>query len=372
MKLEPFRMERMQSVWENQVRYNLSESGVHPMRVADLDTDVGDVLLGYPQSTGPAALRELITGLYPGSSADQVIVATGTAEANYISMWSLVEPGDQVVMLLPNYMQSWGIAKTLGAEIVPVWLSPTDGRWAPDLAELESAVTRGTKFVAVCNPNNPTGAVLTEAEMNTIGKIADKVGAWVIADEVYRGAEVSGVTSPTFHGRYERTLVTSGLSKAYGLPGLRVGWVVGPQDKIADLWSYKDYTTIGIGAVSVRLAQAALEPTRHGRILERTRSVIRKQLPIIEKWAHRQEVFELISPLAGAIVYMKYDLNIGSLDLIDRLREEKSVLIVPGEHFDMGHFVRIGFGGPVEELEKGLSLFGELLSQIRSEVGTPG
>jgi aspartate/methionine/tyrosine aminotransferase len=370
MKLEPFRMERMQSVWENQVKYNLSESGVHPMQVADLDTELGDVLLGYPQSNGPLELRERVTGLYPGSNPDNVLVTTGTAEANYISMWNLIEPGDEVVVMLPNYMQIWGLARTLGAKVVPAWLREADGRWAPDLDALAESVSVRTRLIAVCNPNNPTGGILTEGEMDHICEVAAKVGAWVVADEVYRGAELSGETSPTFYGRYDRLLVTSGLSKAYALPGLRIGWVVGPEDRIADLWSYKDYTTIGPGPMSVRLAEAALEPDRHARILERTRGILREQLPVIETWADQQESLEMISPLAGAIAYLKYDLEMGSLELCERLRRDKSVLIVPGEHFQMEGFLRIGYGGPIEELNRGLSLLGELFAEIRAALGT--
>ena len=371
MKLEPFRMERMQSVWENRVAHNLSESGVHPLQVSDLETDLQDVRLGYPQSNGPAELRELISRLYSDCTPDNVLVTTGTAEANHISIWALVEPGDQVAVMLPNYMQIWGLASTLGAEVLPLWLRETAGRWAPDFDALQRTLTDRTRLIAVCNPNNPTGGVFTEGEMNTVCELAEKVGAWVVVDEVYRGAELSGETSPSFYGRYDKLLVTSGLSKAYGLPGLRIGWVAGPSKQIAELWSYKDYTTIGPGPVSVRLAEAALEPQRHAKILERTRSVLKKQLPIIENWAKDQGVFELIPPLAGAIVYLKYNLDIDSLDLVERLRQEKSVLIVPGEHFHMERYLRIGYGGPVEDLEEGLALFGELLDTIRAEVGLP-
>ena len=121
MKIEQFELERSQSIWENRVRYNLSESGVHPMLVSDLtDENLGDERLGYPQTNGTIPLRERISAIYPGSSADSILVTSGTAEANYLSTWSLVEPGDEVLVLVPNYMQIWGIARALGGDVKPL------------------------------------------------------------------------------------------------------------------------------------------------------------------------------------------------------------------------------------------------------------
>jgi hypothetical protein len=375
MKIETFEMERMQSTWENQVKFNLSESGVHPLRLAELVSpdELREELLGYPQSNGTPELRERVSDLYPGSDPAQVLVTNGTAEANFLSVWSLVEPGDEVVVMLPNYMQIWGLARSLGATARPFPLREEKTRWAPDLEALRRAVGARTKLIAVCNPNNPTGAVLSEDEMRTICKLAGEVGAWLLADEVYQGAELSGETSPTFWGWYDRLLVTSGLSKAYGLPGLRIGWIVGPAEKIAALWSYKDYTTIGQGALSDRLARVALEPARRHQILERTRGIVRRQFPVIEKWARGHgELFDFHAPLAGAIVYLRYSLPVGSTALIERLRDEKSVLIVPGDQFGMDRYLRIGYGAEPQVLAQGLGLFSDLLASVRAEVGTPG
>ncbi|MDA2924943.1 aminotransferase class I/II-fold pyridoxal phosphate-dependent enzyme [Acidobacteria bacterium AH-259-L09] len=366
MRIEVFELEREQSTWENLVKYNLAESGVQPMRVGDLlPDDLREECLGYPQTNGSVKLRKRISTLYPGGDVDQVMVTNGTAEANYVSVWNLVEPQDEVVMMLPNYMQIWGIARSLGAEVKPWSLQQVDGRWAPDLEELEGLISDRTRLIALCNPNNPTGAVLTQDEMGAICKLASRVGAWILSDEVYQGAELSGQTTPSFYGRYDRLLVNCGLSKAYGLPGLRIGWTVGPPEKIAQLWSYKDYTTIGPGILSDRLACAALEPARRQKILERTREIIRSQLPIIQDWAKQHgELFSMIPPRAGAIVYLKYDLAVNSSVLCRRVRDEKSVLIVPGDHFGMDHFVRIGYGGEPDILQKGLSLFSEVLESV--------
>lgn len=370
MKIVPFEMERMQSTWENRVRFNLSESGVHPLTLGELlsGEDLTEELLGYPQSNGTVELREKVSDLYPGSDPDQVLVTSGAAEANFIGTWSLVEPSDEVVVLLPNYMQIPGLVESLGARLKPVWLRE-ENRWGIDLDELKRAITPKTRLIAVCNPNNPTGAILGEDEMRALSKLAGGVGAWILADEVYQGAELSGEPSATFWGWYDRLLVTGGLSKAYGLPGLRIGWVVGPADKIADLWGYKDYTTIAPGALSEKLARLALEPARRHRILERTRDVLKRQLPVVEAWARDQGIFHFHSPRAGAIFYPRYALEVGSTALVERLRDEKSVLVVPGDHFGMDHYLRIGYGAERPVLERGLALFSELLEAVRTEVG---
>jgi hypothetical protein len=370
MRFETFEMERMQSTWENRVRYNLSESGVKPINLGELvdPSTLKDTALGYPQTNGSIELREVISDLYPGSDAENVVVTNGTAEANFVSVLNLVEPADHVVVMLPNYMQIWGLARSLGANVEPLWLRE-ETKWAPDLDELARVVTDKTKLIAICNPNNPTGAVLSEDDMREICKIGGKVGAWILSDEVYQGAEHGEEPSPTLWGWYDRLLVTCGLSKAYGLPGLRIGWVVGPPDKVENLWSYKDYTSIGPGALSDTLARVALEPTRRHQILERTRSIIKKQFPVLEKWVSEQNgLFTMVPPQAAAIAYLRYDLEIGSGELIARAREEKSVLLVPGDQLNMDRYIRVGFGYDVEILEKGLELFSELLETVRSEV----
>lgn len=372
MRFETFRMERMQSVWENRVRFNLAESGVKPLRLEELldPAALGDTPLGYPQTSGSEELRELVSDLYPGSDAENVLVTNGTAEANFISVLNLVEPGDDVVVMFPNYMQIWGLARSLKANVKPLPLRE-ENNWRPDLDELAGAVSDKTRLIAICNPNNPTGVMARDDDLREICKIAGKVGAWILADEVYTGAELGDEPSATLWGWYDRLLVTCGLSKAYGLPGLRIGWVVGPADHMEELWSYKDYTTIGPGALSEKLARVALEPKKRHQILERTQTILRSQLPLVEQWVEEQRgLFSMVRPQAGAIAYLRYNMDVSSTELITRLREEKSVLVVPGDHFGMDHYVRIGFGYDRENLAKGLELFSELLETIRSEVAT--
>lgn len=377
MKFEAFTLERFQSIWENRVAWNVAESGVHPLRVeeiAETDEDRASVLalhMHYPQTNGTLELRTHIAAMYPGATADHIQVTNGGSEANCISLMLLVEPGDEVVMMVPNYMQVRGLAKAFGATVKPWALVEDTGprpRWRPDLAALETLVTPKTRAILICNPNNPTGATMTTEELDAIARIASRSGAWIVSDEIYRGAELEGDETPTMWGRYDRVLVTSGLSKAYALPGLRIGWVAGPPATIDALWGIHDYTSIAPGGVSDRLATIALRPARRQLLLARTRGIIRTNYPIVRRWIERRAPsLSHIAPQAGAIVFVRYQHPIGSTELVTRLREEKGVLVVAGDHFDMDGYLRIGFGSDPKHLESSLELAGELLDTLVPE-----
>ena len=384
MKLEPFAMERMQSTYENQVAFNLSESGVHPLTLGELvvDASAREALLAeglrYTQSNGTRPLRESIAALYSGATPDHIQVTNGGSEANYITTWNLVEPGDEVVMMVPNYMQTWGLARAFGAT-VKEWPLVNDARqdhadaalgeggWRIDADGLERLMSPRTKLIVICNPNNPTGARFEAGDLDRIAAIADRHGSWILSDEIYRGAERDGRETPTIWGRSGRVIVTSGLSKAYGLPGLRIGWIVGPPSRIASLWSYHDYTTIAPGALSDTLARHALEPARRERILARTRGILNQNYPIIARWLDDHgSMFSYEPPDAGAIVYTRYHCDpwINSTDLVTRLRLEKSVLIVPGDHFGMDGYLRLGFGDEARHLSEGLDRLGDGIADL--------
>ena len=372
MRLEQFAMERMQSTYENQVDFNLSESGVHPLRLGELvdDASARDALLQealrYSQSNGTLPLRAAIAALYPGATPDHIQVTNGGSEANYITTWNLVEPGDEVVMMVPNYMQTWGLARAFGATIREWPLLETGDAWRIDADALERLVSPRTKLIIICNPNNPTGARFGTEDLDRIAAVAARHGAWILADEIYRGAELDGRETPSIWGRHDRVIVTSGLSKAYALPGLRIGWAAAPPQLVASLWSYHDYTTISPGALSDVLARRALEPRRRAQILARTRGILNANFPIIADWLRSHgNLFTFVPPDAGAIVYVKYHHAINSTALVTRLMKEKSVLIVPGDHFSMDGYLRIGFGDEVDYLRKGLNRLHEMLESIR-------
>jgi len=373
MKLEPFAMERLQSIWEHRVAWNVSESGVHPLRVeevAETDDERQAVLtqsLGYTQTNGTVPLRESIAAIYPDATVDHIQVTNGGSEANCIALWRLIEPGDDVVMMTPNYMQVGGIARALGARVIvwPLICDMAASRWRPDLDLLERIVTDKTRMILICQPNNPTGARLKAGELDAICRIASHRGAWVLSDEIYRGAELDDRETDTVWGRYERIIVTSGLSKAYGLPGLRIGWIVSTPELVAEFWGVHDYTTIAPGAVNDCLARIALSSSRRPKLLARTRGIIRTNYPVLRKWIERRRgTLSHVAPEAGAIAFVRYEQDINSTRLIERLRDEQGVLVVPGDHFGMDRYLRIGFGGVPADLTGSLAKIGEMLDSL--------
>ena len=373
-EFQPFLMERMMSRFEQDVDYNLAESGVHPVSLGELLEDDPDQVhrllsaeLGYPHVNGIPELREKIAALYDGATPENVLVTVGAAEANNIATRTLLSARDEIAIMLPNYMQIWGIAKNNGFKVREFHLREDKG-WAPDLDELSEAVMADTRVVAVCNPDNPTGYVLTEGEMDAIIAEAERVGAWILADEVYSGAErLADEPTPSFYGRYDKVVAIGSLSKAYGLPGLRIGWAVAPPDTIDDIWARHEYTTISATLLSNRLAAIALSPRVRLRLLQRTRDYVRTGYPILQQWMEsHQDTFSLTPPQAAAIAFVRYHLGINSTAFAKRLCHEKSVLIVPGDHFGMDGFMRIGFGLPHDYLVPALDRVHELIVELRA------
>jgi aspartate/methionine/tyrosine aminotransferase len=376
LRIDLFRMERTQCLYENQVDFNLSESGVLPLSVEEVlqgaDGTAKFLALGlkYPESDGSRELRENISAWY-GAKPENVLVTNGGSEANFTTLWGILEKGDHAAVMLPNYLQTWGLsrafaAKTTGFYLVERRQRGVDPRWALDIDGLHRAVTKKTRLIVVTNPNNPTGAVLTEEEMQEVVRVARRAHAWLLVDEIYRGAEVCGPLTPTFWGRYDKVIITSGLSKAFGMPGLRLGWIVAPAKLLAKLCRYHDYTTLTPTIVSDRLARIVMEPARREQVLERTRGIIRRNLPRLEQWIHAHgDLFSYIPPVAGAITYFRYKLPISSAALFDRLIKERSVLITPGAHFGMGRYIRVGYGYDVDYTLRGLARVDLTFDELR-------
>ena len=372
MKIQPFEMERYQSVYEYIVEYDLAESGVHPFTLRELlgsDDRVEeflDVRLGYPQSEGTPELRDAVAALYPHATADNVQVTNGSSEAIFTSAWRLLEKGDEIVLMQPNYQQLWGLAKTWGATVRPLWLKE-ELKWQFDPEDLKRLVTKRTRAIQVCNPNNPTGAVMAAPQRRALLDAAEDAGAWLLSDEVYQGAEREGQETESLWGSYEKTLVTNGLSKAYGLPGLRIGWLVGPPGMVTELMGYHDYLTLTPTMLSDRLARFVLQKRRRAEVLERTRSILRKNYPVLRDWIEDHgALLSHVPPAAGAICFLRYALAMNSTDLVERLRKEKSVLLVPGDMFGLDGYVRIGVGPPREYLLAGLDRFDALLKDMKA------
>ena len=370
-KFQPFIMERMMSKWENQVDYNLSESGVHPATVRELIPEPEQVeqLLStefvYSQANGIPELRERIAALYPGATSENVLVTVGCIEANLISLQTLLEPGDEIAVMAPNYMQVWGAAQNLGMVVRTFDLS-SDRKWELDVDSLNHAVTDRTKLIAVCNPNNPTGHILSSAEMDAVVTAADRVGAWILADEVYSGAErLTDEQTPSFWGRYDKVFANNSLSKACGLPGLRVGWIVGPPTEVDEAWARHEYLTISVATLSNQLAAVALSPEVRPKLVQRTRDYIRRGYPIFEEWMQSHgDLLSIVPPDAAAIAFPRYELEVNSTTFVERLIKEKSALVAPGDHFGVDRHLRISFGLPAEYLRSGLERIHQLLTEM--------
>lgn len=370
VSFQPFDIERIMSTWEHKVDYNLTESGAHPMKVCELiETpelvqELLEAELNYPVCNGSQLLREEIASLYRNASAANVLVTVGCAEANYISLQTLLEPGDEIVVMMPNYLQLWGLASNWGMARREFHLQEESG-WAPDLSELAEKVTTKTKIITVCNPNNPTGRILTGSEMDAIISIASNVNAWIIADETYKGAErTTDEETPSFWGNYDKVLATASLSKAYGLPGLRLGWVIAPEKILDELWMRHEYTTISATMLGNHLAEIALSNNVRPRLIERARGYIRRGYPVLKAWIDSNpEIFSVVPPQATAVAFVKYHIDWNSTDLVEQLIRDKSIFLVPGDCFGMDHHLRISFGMDNSILEPALDRVAEFFSK---------
>jgi aspartate/methionine/tyrosine aminotransferase len=242
-----------------------------------------------------------------------------------------------------------------------------DQDWEPDWEEFEQAVNSKTRLVYVSNPNNPTGSVLTPDAMERIVRRCEQVGARLLADEVYLGAEIACPRTASFWGMSDRVIVTSGLSKAYGIPGVRIGWIVGPADVVAGCWSQHDYITIGPNKISDAVARVAVRVENREKLYARTRSILQNNLPLMREWACSFGGFLTFrEPQAGALCLMRYQSPTPSFDLCERVRVNQSVLIVPGAHLGLEGYIRLWLGGRPEFLREGLRRIGV---ELQAEIG---
>jgi aspartate/methionine/tyrosine aminotransferase len=322
--------------------------------------------LGYSQSNGTVALREQLALIYPGASIDQVEVTNGTSEANYLLALALLRQGDEVAFEVPNYMQYGGVPQSLGATVHHFRLR-IDQDWEPDWEEFERAVNPRTRLVYLSNPNNPSGSVLSLDAMQRIVRRCEQVGAYLLADEVYLGAEIDRPRTPSFWGMSDRVIVTSGLSKAYGIPGVRIGWIVGPAAVVAECWSQHDYITIGPNKISDAVARIAVRPENREKLYARTRTILQHNLPLMREWTGSFNGFLTFrEPQAGALCLMRYQSPVPSFDLCERIRVNQSVLIVPGAHLGLEGYIRVWLGGKPEFLREGLRRIG---NELQAEIG---
>lgn len=374
MHIEPFGVEQWMNAHENNCAYNLAETCVTSLTLAELldlsGQNVGDLSallplkLTYGAIEGSDGLRDAIAGLYADKTRADIVVTHGTAGANALVWAALVGAGDHVVSLVPTYQQHLSIPESLGATVTRVDLRPGDG-WLPDDDRLANAVTPGTKVIALTNPNNPTGSIIDRAGLERIARIAEDAGAWVLVDEVYRGsAQDSDDLGPSIVDVTPRGISTAGMSKVFSLAGLRLGWVCAPPEVLEAVNHHRDYTTISVGMIDDHLATLAL--TAKDRVLDRSRRITRNNLAMLSDWVAAEPRVDWVKPRAGTTALLDYGLDMPSERLCLDLLEEEGVLFTPGAVMGMEGTVRIGFANAPEAMQAGLPRVSAFLARRRA------
>ena len=369
MQFQNFDLEYFQSQFERSVEINLADSSVKCANVSDLLADedtrpLVELPLYYPEVNGTALLRERIAALYSNTSAANVLVTVGAAQANWMVCNTLLEPGDEVIVVSPGYRQVWGLAKNAGCRVKETQLR-RENNWRLDVSELESLAGPKTKLISIVNPNNPTGSILSREEMARIVSICRQTGAWLHADEVYRGTELAGDETPSFWGMYERVICVNSLSKAYGLAGLRIGWAIASPEMIEELWRRHEYAVIAASGPSMKLAEIALQPAKRKMLLDRQRRLSREGHAVLENWVQAQDGRFSVSPaVATSIAFVGYNFDMPSAELAGHIRKKASVLVAPGAYLGTENHLRITVGYEPEKVRKALDRIGAIAEEL--------
>ncbi len=378
MKIETFALERWMTTYETKVAYDIAESGICPMTTADLlgivpaeerERTLADLLnlpLGYSEAPGSLDLRSLLAATYENTGPEHILVTTGAIEANFLLLNVLLELGDHVVAVEPAYQQLGAVARAIGCEVTPWRLRPETG-FRYDLEELEGLITSRTRLIVVNTPHNPTGAMLSDAELGRIYDLAVARGARLLSDEAYRWLEIPGgerLAAP-IRNRGDAGISVGTLSKPFGLPGLRIGWMAAPADLVAACWAMRDYVSLSPGKLNDALAVLAL---RHrDRLVERTQSIVTQNLATAEAWfAAHADMVAWTPPRGGLLALLHYALDIPSLELANRLAEEYSVMLAPGSAFGLEHTLRIGIGQAPPIFATGLERTAACFADLRA------
>ncbi len=370
MYIEPFGVEIWMNEWETRCDWNLAETCVESLTIQELLTLTGrnatdlsellDLKMTYGAIEGSDRLRRAIAALYENQSVENTIVTHGTIGANMLIHKTLVSRGDRVVVVVPTYQQHYSIPASIGADVHHLQLRE-ENEFLPDLDELRALVTPDTRLIALNNPNNPTGALMDRAMLEDIADIARAADAWILCDEVYRGTDQDGSgISASIADIYEKGISTAGMSKAYSLAGLRLGWIAAPTEVIEAVTIHRDYDTISVGMIDDHFAALALE--NKDKLLARSQRITRGNLEILQDWVAQEPKITWVKPKSGTTALLKYDLPISSRDFCVKLLQETGVMFTPGSALGMEGYVRIGYANGPEILKQGLSRVSEFLA----------
>ena len=370
MDIKPFGVELWMNEFELQCEFNLAETCVESITIAQLldlagrdETALSELLpmkMTYGAIKGSDRLRDAIAALYDRQARDNILVTHGTIGANSLVHQALVSQGDTVISIVPSYQQHYSLPESIGADVQLLHLR-AENNFLPDFDELRALVTPGTRMIAVTNPNNPTGALIEGDQLEELVDIARAADAWILSDEVYRGTdqEGSGLT-PSIADIYEKGISTAGLSKAFSLAGLRVGWLAAPREVFEAVMIHRDYNTISVSMIDDHLAVLAME--NYKKILERSQEITRGNLRTLTEWVEQESMISWVRPRSGTTALLKYDLNTPSHEFCTSLLQETGVLFTPGSAFDMEGYVRIGYANGPAVLTAGLEKFSAFLA----------
>ena len=369
MYIEPFKVEIWMNEWETRCTYNLAETCVASITIEELlalsggsADDLSGLLsmkLTYGDIEGSPRLRTAIANLYTNQCAENITVTHGTIAANMLVHKAIVEPDDHVLSIVPTYQQHYSIPRSIQADVTTLALREEDG-FLPNLEALKASVKPNTKLIAFTNPNNPTGALIERPMLEDMVDIADSVGAYLLCDEVYRGtAQVGDGMSPSIVDLYSKGISTAGMSKVFSLAGLRVGWVIAPQEVREQVLIHRDYDTISVGMINDHFAAIALEHA--DKVLARSHEITRGNLALLEAWIAKEPKVSWVKPRAGTTAMLKLNIPVTAREFCIDLVTKTGVMLTPGDAFDMEGYARIGFANNEQTLTEGLAALSEYL-----------
>ncbi|WP_270553394.1 aminotransferase [Cloacibacillus evryensis] len=373
MKIATFKVEEWMNLNETKAKYNIAETCVDSVSLDELFSLAGrdrreffDTLsrrrMTYGAIFGAEELKAAICGLYRSAGADDVVTTHGAAGANHLALYSLVEPGDAVVSVMPTYQQLYSIPESYGAKVRILKLKREEN-FLPDLDRLRTLVNEKTKVICINNPNNPTGALMPEETLRGIVGIARRVGAYVICDEVYRFLTQEEGYPESIADLYEKGIAVGSMSKVFSLAGLRLGWIATrSREAMREILLHRDYDTISCGMIDEALATVALEAKE--AIIARNRAIVRENLTILDEWIAKEPRFSYVKPQCGTTALLYCDVDMPSEEFCARLLAETGAFLTPGSCFDEEHCFRIGYACSKEELKEGLAKLSEFVKGL--------
>ena len=370
MKIKPFAVEEWMNAWEVGAKYNIAETCVDSISMNDLFELTGEDKteflnrlcarrLSYGDIEGLPEFRKGVCGLYKTLNIENIVPTHGASGANHHVFYSLISPGDRVVSIMPTYQQLYSIPESYGADVQILHLSK-ENNYLPDLEKLRRLVTPKTKMICINNPNNPTGALMSEQILREIVEIARSADAWILCDEVYRHLSQEDGWCPSIVDLYEKGISVSSMSKVFSLAGLRLGWIAThDMSVVKSCLSHRDYNLVSCGVFDEMLAAVALK--HRDKLLERSRKIVRENLQILDDWVGSEPHVSYVKPKAGTTALVYYDLDISSYEFCEEMYKKTGAFVTPGDCFEVPHSMRIGYAYGKQDLIDGLKAISEYI-----------